>query len=147
MGRKQCGPSDAWTTGMRCWIEHEGKVVLGTGRADLLERIDQTRSIRAAAKDLAMSYRRAWLLVQSINDGAGEPLVETATGGKKGGGAVLTPRGRELLVIFRQLNIKLSETAATSLQSSFARPPSRRNVGMCNESANPPGQQTSHRTK
>ena len=80
--------SDAWSTGIRCWIEREGKVVLGAGRANLLEQIEHTHSIRAAARALGMSYRRAWLLVQSVNHGAGEPLVVTSTGGKEGGGAV-----------------------------------------------------------
>src|SRR5262245_4122290 len=103
-------PGD-WSVGVRCWIERQGKVVLGAGRVELLDHIDQTQSIRAAARKLNMSYRRAWMLVQSINCGAGEPLIVTATGGKQGGGAMLTERGRELIACYRELCLDLHHAA------------------------------------
>ncbi len=54
---------------------------IGPGRADLLEGIDKTGSISAAGKTMSMSYKRAWSLVQALNEGAGIPLVETSRGG------------------------------------------------------------------
>src|SRR5260370_13635137 len=99
-----------WTVGIRVWVESAGRALLGKGRLELLEGIDRWRSISAAARQMGMSYRRAWLLVQSINDAAGEPLVEAAGGGSPGGGARFAPRGPKAVAVLRAL----------------ARPPARR---------------------
>jgi molybdate transport system regulatory protein len=112
---KRESPAD-WSVGVRCWVERNGVVVLGAGRVELLDRIDRTQSIRAAARELKMSYRRAWMLVQSINRGAGEPLIVTATGGKQGGGAILTARGRDLVAYYRQLCRELHEAAGRTAE-------------------------------
>jgi molybdenum ABC transporter molybdate-binding protein len=104
-----------WTVGLRVWVERAGKAVLGQGRLDLLEGIDRWHSISAAARQMGMSYRHAWLLVQQINEGAGEPLVVAVTGGKKGGGAELTPLGRWATVAFRQFHEQLRQKAAALL--------------------------------
>ncbi|HEV3005097.1 MAG TPA: LysR family transcriptional regulator, partial [Pirellulales bacterium] len=96
-----------WSVGVRVWIERHGRALLGPGRLELLEAIDQWRSISAAAREIGMSYRRAWLLVQSINDAADGPLVEAAVGGLQGGGARLTNRGRHAAGMFRQLQGEL----------------------------------------
>ena len=58
-----------------------GDFYIGPGRADLLERIAATGSISAAGKRMGMSYKRAWSLVQALNEGFGRPLVETSRGG------------------------------------------------------------------
>lgn len=76
---------------------------VGPGRADLLELIDETGSISAAGRGMGMSYRRAWMLVQALNDGFGAPLVETSRGGSAQGGAVLTAFGREILARYRHM--------------------------------------------
>ncbi len=68
---------------------------------ELLEGIDRWRSISGAARAMRMSYRRAWLLVQGMNEAAGEALVEAATRGREGGGAWLTPHGREAVLAVR----------------------------------------------
>ena len=82
---------------------------IGPGKADLLEAIDRTGSISAAARALKMSYRRAWLLVDTMNRCFKQALVETATGGARGGGAHVTELGRDVLLRFRTI-----ETKATS---------------------------------
>jgi molybdenum ABC transporter molybdate-binding protein len=104
-----------WAVGIRVWVERAGKAILGKGRLELLEGIEQYHSISAAARQLGMSYRRAWLLVQSINESAGKPLVEAATGGAHGGGAQLTALGREAVTVFRELQERLFRSAASSL--------------------------------
>jgi molybdate transport system substrate-binding protein len=81
----------------------------------LLEGIDRWRSISAAARQMGMSYRRAWLLVQSMNEAAGEPLVEAAVGGSHGGGARLTTRGRQTAELFRGVQQQLLQFAASAL--------------------------------
>jgi molybdate transport system regulatory protein len=79
------------------------EIAMGPGKADLLDAIIQTGSISAAGRLMGMSYRRTWLLVDTMNRCWEEPLVETATGGKQGGGARVTPLGRELLAAYRRL--------------------------------------------
>lgn len=98
--------------GIRVWLERAGQAVLGPGRLDLLQAIDRCHSISAAARQMGMSYRRAWLLVQRINGAAGEPLVDAVVGGTQGGGACLTPRGRQTVVLFDSFQKHLQFTAA-----------------------------------
>lgn len=76
---------------------------MGPGKADLLHHIDETGSISSGAKAMKMSYRRAWQLVEEMNSAFKSPLVETSAGGKGGGGAALTPMGREVLALYRDL--------------------------------------------
>ena len=92
--------SHDWTVGIRVWVERAGHAVLGKGRLELLEAIDRWHSISAAARQMEMSYRRAWLLVQSANESAGVPLVVAEAGGSHGGGARLTPFGQRAVAIF-----------------------------------------------
>ena len=85
---------------------------IGPGRADLLEGIAQTGSISAAGKRMGMSYKRAWSLVQALNDGFGAPLVEASRGGAAQGGANLTGLGREVLARYRAMQDKTAQAIA-----------------------------------
>jgi molybdenum ABC transporter molybdate-binding protein len=100
-----------WTVGVRLWVDRGGRALLGPGRVELLEGIDRWHSISAAARAMKMSYRRAWLLVQSMNEAAGEALVEAAIGGSQGGGAHLTPLGRWAITAFRDVQNLFNEKA------------------------------------
>jgi molybdate transport system substrate-binding protein len=104
-----------WTVGVRLWLERDGATVLGPGQLELLETIDRCHSISAAARELGMSYRRAWLLVESMNRAAGQMLIRTQTGGREGGGAALTPQGRLAATAFRALQERMNRTAAAAL--------------------------------
>jgi molybdate transport system substrate-binding protein len=101
-----------WSVGVRVWAERAGRAVFGPDRLELLEEIDRCHSISAAARQTGVSYRHAWVLVQRINEAAGEPLVEAAPGGTSGGGARLTPHGRLAVAIFRELQEQVRHTAA-----------------------------------
>lgn len=105
------GDTSGWGLKVRVWVERDGEKVLGPGRVELLGHIDRLHSISAAAKQMGMSYRRAWTLVKAMNDAAGEPLVERTTGGTGGGGAVLTPRGREAMALYQKIVARLAEVA------------------------------------
>ena len=70
-------------------------IAIGPGKAELLERIIDTGSISAASRQMGMSYRRAWLLVDTMNQCFSSPLIETAAGGSGGGGARITPLGEQ----------------------------------------------------
>src|SRR5262244_3317664 len=107
-------PTD-WQAAVKVWLERAGQAILGPGRATLLEAIQRCHSISAAARDIGMSYRHAWLLVQDINEAAGEPLVEAATGGHHGGGAKLTPAGQHTVAVYRELREGLEQAATVLL--------------------------------
>jgi molybdate transport system regulatory protein len=96
---------------IRIDFDDEGR--LGPGKVTLLERIAREGSISAAGRSMNMSYKRAWELVSDINRSFEEPLVTAQTGGRSGGGAVLTERGVELIRHYRSIERKaLSATAA-----------------------------------
>lgn len=86
------------------WVEGPDGTFLGVGRVLLLEKISECGSITKAASSLGMSYRKAWELVESMNSQAGAPLVVASTGGKGGGGAVLTEAGQRAIRLFRELD-------------------------------------------
>lgn len=88
----------------RFWLTKEGQSFLGAGRVELLERIDKTGSINAAAKEMKMSYKAAWERINGMNLLADQPLIERTTGGKGGGGTKLTPYARELIATYYRLN-------------------------------------------
>ncbi len=84
-------------------IDFPGGRRVGPGKIRLLELIDETGSISAAGRAMAMSYRRAWLLIESLNTSFREPVVDTRSGGRSGGGARLTAFGRDLVLRYRTL--------------------------------------------
>ncbi len=84
---------------------------MGPGKALVLEAIARTGSISAAGRDLGMSYRRIWLLVDSMNRCWDERLIETSKGGGKRGGAELTARGQAILEAFRSLEARMERAA------------------------------------
>jgi molybdate transport system regulatory protein len=84
----------------RIWIDGPEGTFLGYGRIVLLERIRQHGSITTAAKSMEMSYRHAWQLVDSMNRQAARPLIETAAGGRGGGGTRLTEEGEKTVRLF-----------------------------------------------
>ena len=84
---------------------------MGPGKADLLEAIARTGSISGAGRALGMSYRRAWMLVDTMNRCFREPLVEAHAGGGKGAGAKVTPAGSKALAAFRSLSAQVEHGA------------------------------------
>jgi molybdate transport system regulatory protein len=93
-----------------------GKITaMGPGKADLLEAINITGSISAAAKSMGMSYRRAWELVDAMNQCFKEPLVITSSGGSHGGGTQITDFGFHILKCYRTLEAKTQVAASLEL--------------------------------
>jgi molybdate transport system regulatory protein len=87
-------------TALKLRILFDGAMI-GPGKAQLLEEIRETGSIAAAGRRMAMSYKRAWSLVEEMNAAFAAPLVTSARGGTGGGGAVLTDNGAEVLRLYR----------------------------------------------
>jgi molybdate transport system regulatory protein len=98
---------------------------LGPGKIALMELISKHGSIAAAGKEMGMSYRRAWLLVDEINGIFREPLVCKQTGGSGGGGARLTKLGREVIGIYRAIEGAAGRAAAAGLQALKSSLPAR----------------------
>lgn len=92
---------------------------IGPGKADLLEAIDREGSISAAGRSLGMSYRRTWLLVDSLNRCWTGRLVDTTPGGGRGRGARVTGLGHEILAAYRTLERSILETADSDALTSL----------------------------
>jgi molybdate transport system regulatory protein len=88
---------------------------LGPGKIALLESIGQTGSISAAGRAHAMSYRRAWLLVEEMNRMFARPLVTARAGGPRGGGAELTEAGRLVAMLYRAAELKMRAGASAEI--------------------------------
>jgi len=90
---------------------------LGPGKATLIEAIATTGSISAAGRQLGMSYRRAWTLVDAMNRSFRRPLVVAATGGRRGGGAKVTPMGERVLLLYRRMETNAAASIAKDLKT------------------------------
>jgi molybdate transport system regulatory protein len=105
-------------------IPYGKESAIGKGKADLLEAIQRTGSISAAGRDMGMSYRRAWDLVETMNRCFAQPLVTTATGGSHGGGAHVTDFGNEALRRYREIEAKANASVMAEIEelSAMLRP-------------------------
>jgi molybdate transport system regulatory protein len=100
---------------LRVSIVFESGARIGPGKAKLLESIRETGSISAAARDMGMSYKRAWLLLDSMNQAFTELVATASPGGAGGGGATLTPFGAELLERYHRILDQSATMAADDL--------------------------------
>lgn len=98
-----------FTLNGRIWIELAGEKILGHGRIELLERIQQSGSIRQAALQMKMSYKQAWDLINHMNTHFNLPLVTSHRGGRGGGNATLTAEGLKVIAEFHRLQHKFRE--------------------------------------
>ena len=87
---------------VRLQVYVDGELTVGPGRIELLERIEHSGSLAGAAREMGMSYRRAWLLMHSLNSGLRTPALLSVKGGRHGGGASVTAVGRSLVKTYRQ---------------------------------------------
>lgn len=111
--KKNTFKSDLILVRPRIYINDD--ISLGPGKIDLLRAIDGFHSLSAAAKDLGIPYKRAWLLIDTLNKGIGKPVVITTTGGNKGGSTVLTLLGQELLSWYDKAEANLNEQSKQDL--------------------------------
>lgn len=96
---------------------------IGPGKVALLEAIAEHGSISAAGRVLGMSYRRAWMLVEAMNRGFAQPVVDVRIGGRSGGGARLSPLGADLVVQYRAIE-RAAARAAKPFLARFSASPS-----------------------
>jgi len=104
---------------------------IGPGKIALLEHIEHGGSLSQAARDLGMSYRRAWQLLDNLNHCFRERVAVTAKGGRRGGGATLTAFGRELIRTYREFDAEVQAHAARHFRAIIRqtqRTPARRSA-------------------
>jgi len=89
--------------GGKLWLESGGERFFGPGPLELLEKIEETGSISNAAKTMNMSYKKAWELINHLNNQTNSPVVVPQAGGEKGGGSTLTPEAIELIKYYKAL--------------------------------------------
>jgi molybdate transport system regulatory protein len=106
----------ASSPGIRFRLDFHDQCSVGIGKIILLEAIAHTGSLSQAARDIGMSYRRAWLLVDSMNAEFDQPVISATVGGSGGGGARLTPFGRELIQAYRDLEARIAPLAAEHMR-------------------------------
>ncbi len=116
---------------IRLRIDFAANSRVGPGKIDLLEAIRESGSISQAARDLGMSYRRAWLLIESFKTIFSEPVTMAQTGGKGGGGIALTRFGQELIASYRALERDIAALAPRrlgTLTAALSPPPAPKSV-------------------
>ncbi len=105
---KQSDPKGYRVNG-RVWVEKDGELYLGWGRILLLQKIDELGSIAAAAQEMKLGYRNAWLWIDAMNRLAPSPLVEKKVGGERGGFAHLTDEGRKAIGEYKELRQRFQD--------------------------------------
>ena len=105
-----------YTLSLRVFGEEK---IFGPGIAELLERVDQTHSLRKATMDMGMAYSKAWRIVKTAENALGFPLLDSAAGGKGGGGAKLTERGRRFLNAYRKFESVVHAYADEAFEELF----------------------------
>jgi molybdate transport system regulatory protein len=119
-GRPKTAPTDkpalpaqmpTGSFGIRFRLDFHDQCSVGIGKITLLEAIARTGSLSQAARDIGMSYRRAWLLIDSMNAEFDTPVINATVGGSGGGGTQLTSFGRELVAAYRNLEARIAPLA------------------------------------
>ena len=105
---------------VRLRIYFGSALAIGPGRIELLEGVQRTGSLSQAARDMGMSYRRAWLLMQSLNESLSSAASVAARGGRRGGGATVTPTGRALILSYRRSEAQVARNICKRF-AKFAR--------------------------
>jgi molybdate transport system regulatory protein len=116
-------PHAGYTAQASVWVEKDGELYIGGGRAMLLEKLDQLGSIAAAARFMGLTYRNACLWIVAMNRLAPSPLVETITGGSGGGHARLTDEGHRAIEAYKELRSRLSEFIGPDISFSTVASP------------------------
>jgi len=113
-------PKDCLRVKSKVWLEKDGELVFGSGKAGILKLVQETGSINKAAKKLKMSYRHAWSYLHTAEQRLGKQLLIKIKGGKNGGGAVLTDYAKDLLSQFENLEREVNIFTDKSYKKFFA---------------------------
>ena len=115
MSKKDTSTGRSFAPRLRVRVE-VGAGAIGPGKIELMQRLDAEGSISRAAQTMGLSYRRAWYLIDTLNAALGQPVAETKVGGEGGGGASLTPFGRELVERYKAALAAVDKAGAPLVQ-------------------------------
>ena len=104
---------------VKVWFEADGRLLLSDFRVGLLEQVEETGSLAAAAAQLGLSYRRAWGKIKELEVNLGTALVASTAGGKRGGATRLTPAGRRLVRCYRAFRSRAERAVAEAFAAAF----------------------------
>lgn len=93
----------------RIWITSEKEPLIGSGKIELICKIKETGSLRKAAEEMKMGYRKAWFSLNQINNLADEPMVILKRGGKNGGEAIITAYGEKIIAFYKRIQEEFDE--------------------------------------
>ena len=113
---------DALSPRVKVWIERDGHVALSDWRVELLETVDLCGSLAEAARQLKLPYKTAWYKLREVEAALGVQVLRKTSGGAHGGGAALTPAGRDLVRRYRQVIEGLDHLVAERFAQAFAGP-------------------------
>lgn len=105
----------------KLWIEVDGRPVFGRGRGFLLQAVDKYGSINQAAKEVNISYRKAWGYIKAMEERLGIRLVDRQAGGRNGGGAVLTDEAREFMRKYELMEEGIKEIVDEKFKEIFSK--------------------------
>lgn len=100
-------------------VDDEGNRIFGTGPLNLLKKIDEIGSLHGAAKDMSMSYSKAFKIIKKAEDHLGIPLIVRTTGGKSGGGSVLTVEAKQLIFKYELFEFRVRESVKKEFKLFF----------------------------
>lgn len=103
----------------KVWLEKDGKLIFGSGKAQILQAVAKTGSLNAAAKELDMSYRHVWSAIRAIEERLGQQLLVKNKGGSNGGGATLTKYARDLLAKLASLDLEVKQFTNRRFEELF----------------------------
>jgi molybdate transport system regulatory protein len=110
-------PRPAIATRFRLRVTRGEDIAIGPGKIALLEAIRDSGSLTQAAKDIGMSYRRAWLLLDELNRSLRKPATAASQGGVHGGGSLLTPEGEQLVALYRAIEAQAAKACQAELKA------------------------------
>lgn len=97
----------------------DGERIFGPGVAELMRRVQEHHSLRAAALSMEMAYSKAWKIIRTAEEGFGCKLLSSTIGGRHGGGAVLTPEGEQILTAYERFAADISNYSQARFQETF----------------------------
>lgn len=103
----------------KIWLEKNGELVFGDGKAEILAAVERTGSLSATAKKMNMSYRHTWSYIRAIEKRLGVKVIEKQIGGKGGGGSKLTKHGKDFLMRYKAFRQGINEMVDKKFKEAF----------------------------
>ena len=118
-GGERAAPRAAAEPRSKLWLERQGRVVLSDWRVELLEAVERSGSLAAAAEAMGVPYRTAWSRLRDTEDALGFRLLDSSSGGAEGGGSALTAKARDAIARYRRATAGIAELFEERFRKEF----------------------------